>query len=603
MQRILLNIGNTKKKLDGFINIDSNKGADIRISATLGLPFTNNSVQGIYCENFIEKITQAEAVQFLRECRRILVPEGQLKINTVNLDVIIEKYKIQNNKLHKTKHNKYTQENASSFINRLLRNQGNQWLYNEEELVRLARTAGLNTLTEIGEVKNVFQQFASLDTPDKSMLITNFVKYRPKSDKDLPLVSILITAYKSTFFRESLESALHQTYPNFEVIVCDDSSENEIRKIIDEYVPKDKRIRYIKNKTNMGGRKNYIQAFKLAKGEFIKYLNDDDRLHPECVERMAFYLNNFPEVTLITSHRQLINSAGEFLPEQFYNKRPVEVDSYIDGVSLGNHMLDKMINFIGEPTTTMFRREDLEDTRPDIFSFGGRPALANGDVTIWMNLLSKGDAIYLVDSLSYFRQHEKQKQREEGFAEKGKKAWHQIQYDGKRMGFLPSPVLPNLITKPLEQIHPNLDGVLPQINRAAVYIDQNDFFNAINELEMAIKKVPTSPELLVTLGNVFYQIGNLKEAFDKYSQSISLDTKFIPALIGRAKTNIQLGKEVDAEIDLHAILLNDPKNIDALYMTGNIYYERDCFEQAIDAFTKIYTHFPNDLEVLLKTKG
>ena len=274
---------------------------------------------------------------------------------------------------------------------------------------------------------------------------------KPRKNEKADSVSILITAYKHAYFREALESALDQTHANLEIIICDDSPGDKIGEIVSEYASADQRIKYVKNRRNLGGRKNYIQCFGLAGGKYIKFLNDDDKLHPTCVERMANCLQKYPDVTLVTSHRQLINSKGDFLPDQGFNRRPVKSDSIINGVSLVNVMLKQAVNFIGEPTTVMFRKQDLEGTKPNIFSLGGRPALANGDVTIWINLLSRGDAVYLVDTLSYFRVHEGQKQREPGFAEIGRHAWEQAGFDAKRLGFLGAHGPHQLIIQPMEE--------------------------------------------------------------------------------------------------------------------------------------------------------
>ena len=120
----------------------------------------------------------------------------------------------------------------------------------------------------------------------------------------------------------------------------------------------------------------------MATGEYIKFLNDDDMLHLSCVERMAQGLSLWPDITLVTSHRQCIDSKGNPLSEMPATKRPVEKDSIIDGPSLANAVLATQVNFIGEPSTVMFRKEDLLHNRPNILSFAGRPVTWDVDFSI-----------------------------------------------------------------------------------------------------------------------------------------------------------------------------------------------------------------------------
>jgi len=438
MNNIYLNIGCGDKKLKGFVNIDIDPKADLQIDVRKGLPFADNTVSGIYNEHFIEHLNHAEGISFLRECRRVLKPNGILRIATPDLDNIINLYTNDdwNTKSEMVKYGYDWIQNRCEYINLSLREWGHKWMYDETELIRTGEMVGLNSLErcEWG-LSNNQPLFCGLETRAGSRLIVEYRKENRKSSaKDI--VSILIPAYKSTYFREALESALSQTYSNIEIIISDDSCSAEIENIVSEYSSKDKKIKYIKNRNNLGSRKNHIQAFNMANGEYIKFLNDDDVLAPNCIERMVKCFCQYPDITLVTSHRQLIDSEGNYLPDRVYNKRPVQYDCIIDGVSLVNVMLNTFINFIGEPTTVMFRKRDLEGIKPHIFSIAGRPAIANGDVTLWINLLSKGDGIYLVDSLSYFRIHEEQQQREKGFAEKGLLAWQQAFQDAKRLGFL-----------------------------------------------------------------------------------------------------------------------------------------------------------------------
>ena len=250
-----------------------------------------------------------------------------------------------------------------------------------------------------------------------------------------PLVSILIPAYNHAYFRESLESALNQTYPNTEIIVCDDSGSYRIRKIVASVIGVE-RIRYRVNKRNIGARKNYLKCFRLSKGRYIKYLNDDDVLAETCIQNMVDVLEQCPDVTLVSSRRRLIDGKGATLPDAPFTNPVVRNDSIIPGLFAIQYMLGRQINFIGEPTTAMFRRKDIAEVLPDIMSFGGRRVLANLDVAMWLNLLSKGNLAYLIDVLSYFRIHGQQEQQKDDVRKLCISAWHQVTLDARKMGLL-----------------------------------------------------------------------------------------------------------------------------------------------------------------------
>jgi glycosyltransferase involved in cell wall biosynthesis len=95
-----------------------------------------------------------------------------------------------------------------------------------------------------------------------------------------PLVSILINNYNyQEFLKESVDSALAQTYPNLEIIVVDDGSTDNSRQIIDSYGAKIIPI-YQQNK---GQASTFNQGFAASKGEIIFLLDADDIFHREKV--------------------------------------------------------------------------------------------------------------------------------------------------------------------------------------------------------------------------------------------------------------------------------------------------------------------------------
>ncbi|MGR5970150.1 glycosyltransferase family 2 protein [Bacillus paranthracis] len=98
----------------------------------------------------------------------------------------------------------------------------------------------------------------------------------------LPLVSVLIPTYnRPNYFKIALDSVLAQEYPNIEIIITDDSTNDETYSIVAPLIKSFSNIHYFKNSERLGGVKNFQQAFLRSKGEYINFLMDDDFFHPK----------------------------------------------------------------------------------------------------------------------------------------------------------------------------------------------------------------------------------------------------------------------------------------------------------------------------------
>ncbi len=260
-----------------------------------------------------------------------------------------------------------------------------------------------------------------------------------RATTETPSVSILIPAYKPAHFGAALDSALAQTWPRGEIIVGDDSGADEIAALVAQRRDRVRdgwELRYLRHEPPLGGRGNYLRLFDEARGAYIKYLNDDDLLAPGCVERMAMVLGDHPGVTLVTSYRRLIDGDGNVLPDEAFNIPVLAHDGIIDGRALATHVLSRVTNLVGEPSTVMFRRADLADNRPHPMSYHDRSARRNGDMSMWTTLLARGDAAWFAAPLSSFRQHADQVQKSDVFLQEARLAWVELVQDARATGLL-----------------------------------------------------------------------------------------------------------------------------------------------------------------------
>jgi glycosyltransferase involved in cell wall biosynthesis len=119
-----------------------------------------------------------------------------------------------------------------------------------------------------------------------------------------PLVSIVIGNYNyDRFVGQAIESTLNQTYDNVEVIVVDDGSKDQSRKVISSY---DNRIIPI-FKENGGQPSTYNAGFAASQGEIICFLDSDDLFVPEKVEKVVQVFQSSDEIGWCFHSLQLID--------------------------------------------------------------------------------------------------------------------------------------------------------------------------------------------------------------------------------------------------------------------------------------------------------
>ena len=101
-----------------------------------------------------------------------------------------------------------------------------------------------------------------------------------------PLVTIIIPVYKAEhFLNECVDSILAQSYENLEVILVDDGSPDNCGVICDRYADSDKRVRVV-HQPNKGVAAARNAGLPLAKGEYLFFVDSDDYIAKDYVEKM-----------------------------------------------------------------------------------------------------------------------------------------------------------------------------------------------------------------------------------------------------------------------------------------------------------------------------
>ncbi|MHB0844344.1 glycosyltransferase [Stutzerimonas nitrititolerans] len=220
-----------------------------------------------------------------------------------------------------------------------------------------------------------------------------------------PLVSIVIPAYKDRYLAAALQSVLDQTYPTLEVVICDDSTGPEIEAIAREFDDQQSRIpiRYSRNNKRLKETRNMARCISLAEGKYIKFLHDDDLLRMDCVERLVSAMEAHPDVMLAAARRRRVDEQGRPIADILATVYPFEGDVLVDGPDLVSFLADYTINFIGEPSSVLCRREDILEFHPALTTLNGVPIRWVGDLAIYAKLLRKGPLAFFSEPLSDFR--------------------------------------------------------------------------------------------------------------------------------------------------------------------------------------------------------
>jgi glycosyltransferase involved in cell wall biosynthesis len=217
------------------------------------------------------------------------------------------------------------------------------------------------------------------------------------------LVSVLIPAFKPTYLREALASALAQTHANLEILVGDDSGHPEIRQMIDEFA--DPRIVYLPSHLITGGnvKLNSLILWWRAKGRYARFLYDDDVIYPRSTEVLLGLLKAHPGCAMSWHQRDVIDGASRILGRPDF-MRDVGVAVMDRGRMVSNFAT--MSNFVGEPSFMMFDRELHREFRANRYDDFELRFL--WDVGGSLEATKHGHAVGCAEFLGGFRKHDTQ---------------------------------------------------------------------------------------------------------------------------------------------------------------------------------------------------
>ena len=209
-----------------------------------------------------------------------------------------------------------------------------------------------------------------------------------------PKVSVLIPVYNGErHLSECLESVLAQDYNDVEVLIANDGSSDGSQKIIEQFAARAPRIRWWKNPRNLGLTANANVCLRAAKGQFIKFVHQDDvLLSPTALRKMVAALDENPTAVLVGSQPHL---TGAKSPPLIFSKK----SHRYDGKKTIIACFEQNNNLIGQPTLTLFRKSAAQRGFDERFT-------GHMDFEMWCYLLEQGDFFYLAEPLATWRVHQ-----------------------------------------------------------------------------------------------------------------------------------------------------------------------------------------------------
>ena len=166
-----------------------------------------------------------------------------------------------------------------------------------------------------GNTSNLFtNQKAYIKWFNEQEKITNYNKFKYN-----PLISVIIPTYNvsSELLKECIESVLNQSYDNFEICIADDNSTlSETIDTLKEYEKNDK-IKVVYRKKNGMISKSSNSALKIAKGEFVVLLDNDDLIEKDALYYIVEALNKDKKIDIVNTDEDKMDIKGNLIEPHF----------------------------------------------------------------------------------------------------------------------------------------------------------------------------------------------------------------------------------------------------------------------------------------------
>ncbi|MBO9541914.1 glycosyltransferase family 2 protein [bacterium] len=207
------------------------------------------------------------------------------------------------------------------------------------------------------------------------------------------------TFNRANYLSQAVESVLAQDFEDFELLVVDNASTDHTPEVMEAFVRRDARVRYVRNAANLGMGGNWWRLVDLAHHAYLKMLMDDDLLKPGCLSAFDRAIDQAPTASLIASLSDLVDDRGTVISRHSARYAP---DALVPGAVMLRFLL-RWTNQIGCPTNVMFKRDALLPYAEAVWR--DAPNSWSPDFEMMGRVLRHGDFLCINQVLASIRHH------------------------------------------------------------------------------------------------------------------------------------------------------------------------------------------------------
>ena len=188
------------------------------------------------------------------------------------------------------------------------------------------------------------------------------------------LVSVIMPTYNcGKFIEETINTVINQTYKNWELVIVDDCSKDNTQEIVEKLKLKDSRIKYFKFEENQGAAMARTKAMKMAKGDYMAFLDSDDLWEKEKIEKQLKFMKDNNYNFTCTAYKQ-IDEQGNDKNKIIKAKEKVNYNRLLLDCPVGNSTVMYNVGNLGKFEVPNIRKRN--------------------DDALWLQILKKEKYIY-----------------------------------------------------------------------------------------------------------------------------------------------------------------------------------------------------------------
>ncbi|MDD3594284.1 MAG: glycosyltransferase [Candidatus Gastranaerophilales bacterium] len=215
-------------------------------------------------------------------------------------------------------------------------------------------------------------------------------------------ISFITASYNyQDYIAETINSVIAQTYEDWELIIVDDGSKDNSVNLIKEFCAKNPKIKLFTHQNNEN--KGLVETIKLglskAQGEFVAFLESDDYIAPDYIEKKLAVLNQYPDVKFIFNDIEMFGNQEKINEmKKYFEKLYGVFDKVTEPVRIYKYFF--FYNFVPTFSCVMVNRNVLMECNFD------SPIKAWVDWWLWAQISFENDFYFLKEKLTFWRMHQ-----------------------------------------------------------------------------------------------------------------------------------------------------------------------------------------------------